>query len=164
MRGIDVRDGFMMNYAQALLRPRTERNFGSYEISAARPPHDCRATATRAAPGLRPRSPRARARARRPPTTVCARRPAIANVTATAAQTPHDRLAACAYCRRLLGRARALQKITFHLYDCSSPSVRRPPTRWRWTPAAAARHRLRGNQPRDQPIATRPREGGRGRE
>jgi hypothetical protein len=32
-------------------------------------------------------------------------RPAIANVTVTATQTPHDRLAACAYCCRLLGRA-----------------------------------------------------------
>ena len=34
-------------------------------------------------------------------------RPAIANlnVTATVTQMPRDRLAACAYCRRLLGRA-----------------------------------------------------------
>ena len=54
---IDVRYGCIMNCvssltAQALLRPRTECNFGSYEISAARPPHD-RARACRGWRGLR---------------------------------------------------------------------------------------------------------------
>jgi hypothetical protein len=109
VRGIDFRDGFIMNYVSSvgLLKPfcaRAQRATLTVmkflplvrRTIAARPPRA----------RLRPRSPRARTR--RLPTTACARRPAIAIVTATAAQTPRYRLAACSYCSRLLGRA--LQK------------------------------------------------------
>jgi hypothetical protein len=98
---------------------RTECNFGSYEISATRPLHD-----------------RLRTRLR----------PQVAAATAT--QTPRDRLAACAYCRRLFGRAlqnelrvicltaqallcprteRNLAVMKFPLHDCRATAPRVAP-------------------------------------
>jgi hypothetical protein len=84
----------------------------------------------------------------RPPTTACARRPAIANVAETATQTHRDRLAAFAYCRRLFGRAlqnelrvicltaqallrprteRNLAVMKFPLHDCRATAPRVAP-------------------------------------